>query len=306
MGYCQKCGRMGEGTGYCYNCNPGSWHNTQMDLARSLQVASLNWHMQIYHDDGCCGCSVHRRRAVIFLFGLAILVAMPVWLSMGQTTIGIACIPGALFFWICAALCPNGCCGMYSRKKDWGVIRVKDIKYYANTKLGCDKQAVALYDDDSNLLVPNAASPMASKSQPLHPSYSSPNSPSSASAQAEIIQNKEAILQFVRTYNGEMNLTSESLRRWVEDTYDDHYESADWDKVRHKKDIVPLIEFARKNNYKLVNLVFIEVAPHFAVYLYDAVNGNDPQRKPTGVNLYRRFARPGVLGGGKSTLRETK
>lgn len=273
---------------------------SQMEMVRMASDMATQLHLGIWGDTGCCGCTVHRRRAAIFVFGLLILLASPFWFAAGQTEVGICCFPGALIFWIGAAICPNGFCGMYSAKKEWGVIRIKDIKYYIDTKARFDKEKLQQYDDDSNLIAPNVSSPL---TKSFNGPYSQPSSPS----ESDPIVNKEAVLEFVRTYNGEMNLTSEELTRWIDRTYDDDYESIGWDKVvRRKKDILNVIELARKNVYKVENVFFAEVASNYVVYGYDFVNRSAPQSSPIGVNAFLHFARPGVFGNGTTVARVKK
>jgi hypothetical protein len=132
-----KCGRCGLHMSYygaCPNCSggtSGTWGADMMEVARSAGTMATGLHYGIWHDRGCCGCNVHRRRLVGVVLTVIYFVAGLAIIGAGNTFLGMCFLGGAAFFFGFAAVCPNGCCCVhYTDNKEPGTITVNELQMY--------------------------------------------------------------------------------------------------------------------------------------------------------------------------------
>lgn len=278
MGRCDRCGVEGYGSGVCSSCASHiSWMNNMMEMTRQAQQTSYNIHMGIYHDNGCCGCNVHRRRLLFLVLTVGFFIGAAVTAILrekSEVSIGLA---GAGALWmVCGLCCPNGCCGMYANNREWGVLTPAVISGYCRK---CGSRSSRYQDTESASLMEAA-----NNGVPLTPAQQS---------------NINSVQSFFDVYNAP---NEQVMQVFVQTCYEPTYVSQlPGGKTNTYEKLPFTFRDAWSKGRKCSNVVFHEVGEHFAAYSYSL-------RWETGAmfhfNVIASFHTPGKFSGAVYTMRK--
>jgi len=98
-----------------------------MATLEDMKEINSNLNHMFWHDDGGCGCTTRKRRRYTLACAILFAVFGLFGLASGSSE-GAYLFVVAIVLLAASMLCPNGCCGEYSRSKDRGMINSSEFK----------------------------------------------------------------------------------------------------------------------------------------------------------------------------------
>lgn len=233
------------------------WTNDMLDMANGWWGPVIAINIGIYGDEGCCGCTVHRRRAMTALFAVGGLLAAFIGLCMANAMVAVG---GFMFFvaWgIMGVLIPNGCCGEYARDKSRGTLTCDDIRFYrwwfGNKLPCCDSQDAAAAPTAAPLLEPQMGVTM----------------PTGKTFTPRALANIEKVKAFHDTYHGTINTTGEELDAFVASQYNPEFKATNVEgEVSGIDAIASNVKSARAKGWRFDDVVIFAATDSNVTYGY--------------------------------------
>ena len=244
-----------------------------MATLEDMKEINANLNHIFWHDDGGCGCTTRKRRRYTLAWAVLFTVFGIIGLASGNSE-GAYLFVVAIVLFAASMLCPNGCCGEYSRSKDRGMINSSEFK-----------------DEVCCCLVSASATSSDGLSSPLMDPADSWDDLENGNLDADALLNVRTLKRYFHVYNS--GLEAEMLD-FVNTRYSDNYTSTvSSDKTYTKADLSGIFKEAWRKKRQIVCPMVLAVSAAQAEYAYTLKFQGD--HKPMKLKATASFSPPGTF-----------
>lgn len=249
--------------------------------------------MDIYHDNGCCGCNKNRRRLLFVVIALGATIAGIVFHTGGGTGSAGGAFGVAGVFLLSALICPNGPCGMYTTDGTWGCLTVEEMTgCCGDSSAASGATAGSIADSHGSSLLGSAAG------------AAEPADEETGDVDPAVVANLAAIMRWYRVWNKMNGVTVAQMEAFVRTSYSDAFLSTTVSNgsVRRKADMPGAFRHIWAHGWEASDITI--VSGRFDAAIYDVTIRYGPSAIPIRYRVSATFDPPGVFRSGTWVRKE--